>query len=172
MAALRLNSDLNNTFVAAIAIQIHTRYKNKSPRVFNFKIKREGVLILSLTLTANGRPRRGGKFWFWSPPAALLLILPLHRSKCLTCWGRGWLWLMYWSRRFFCKVPGSSWWLKVELNFYAKIQQQAHCAPTWHFVVLSRVYILLVKCLTHEAYLLLAPKCRVGAMVVSSPSQY
>jgi hypothetical protein len=36
-------------------------------------------------------------------------------------------------------------------------------APTRHFVVLSKVWFFIVKYIFFEAYLLLAPKCRVGA---------
>ena len=36
-------------------------------------------------------------------------------------------------------------------------------APTRHFVVLRRVWFLIIKYLCFEAYPLLAPKCRVGA---------
>ena len=35
--------------------------------------------------------------------------------------------------------------------------------PTRHFVVLNRVWVLIVKYIFFEGYLLLAPKCRVGA---------
>ena len=46
-------------------------------------------------------------------------------------------------------------------------------APTRHFVdglvlVLSKVWFLIVKYIVFEAYLLLAPKCRVGALVVGA----
>jgi hypothetical protein len=36
-------------------------------------------------------------------------------------------------------------------------------APTRHFVVLSKVWFFIIKCIVFEAYPLLAPKCRVGA---------
>ena len=39
----------------------------------------------------------------------------------------------------------------------------SHTAPTRHFVVLRRVWFLLIKYIFFEAYFLLAPKCRVGA---------
>ena len=38
-------------------------------------------------------------------------------------------------------------------------------APTRHFVVLRRVWFLIIKYICFEAYPLLAPKCRVGAGV-------
>jgi hypothetical protein len=36
-------------------------------------------------------------------------------------------------------------------------------APTRHFVVLRRVWFLIIKYICFETYSLLAPKCRVGA---------
>ena len=46
---------------------------------------------------------------------------------------------------------------------YFSVHSSESAAPTRHFVVLRRVWFLIIKYLCFEAYPLLAPKCRVGA---------
>jgi hypothetical protein len=49
----------------------------------------------------------------------------------------------------------------------AEVCREESCssgAPTRHFVLLRRVWFLVIKFFGFEAYSLLAPKCRVGAL--------
>ena len=50
-----------------------------------------------------------------------------------------------------------------DLYFYRERVHRPAPAPTRHFVELSGVWFLIVNKLLCEAYLMLAPKCRVGA---------
>jgi hypothetical protein len=55
------------------------------------------------------------------------------------------------------------WKLAMVGTYHTFLQYLLQSAPTRHFVLLNRVWFLLIKFIVFEAYFLLAPKCRVGA---------